>query len=200
MKIAVYNQTGGMVALLGGELGRVNLPAPYNDSTLFNLVSVADPPSPLCQFDGVTRVWKTPPSKYHEWNGNDWVLAILTARSKLCAEVDAKAEEVRQRFVTGGASQAMVYILKNQQAAAFKAAGYLGIVPSLVQAEATASGKTPQQAADFILLQADACTTAAANVDTIRRSCKFACDALLTLADIQARCQTAISQLEAIRP
>lgn len=140
------------------------------------------------------------PSPFHAWSGSAWTENLAAARAAAMDAVNAKAEEVRARFVTPGATQAMVYIQKAQQAQAYAAAGYTGPVPSLVQSEATATAATAHAAADSILAQAAACIAVAAQVDTLRRKAKVDSDAAASVAAIEAARDTALVALDAIHP
>lgn len=90
------------------------------------------------------------------------------------AQIDAKAEQVRLRYITPGAGQAATYILKQMQAEAFKAAGYAGQVPALVQAEASATGESALAACDRILLEAALWSAKGAQIEEVRRTWKIA--------------------------
>ena len=131
---------------------------------------------------------------------HDPATGLTLARTAAVDMVNAKAEEVRLRFITGGATQAMVYIQKAAQAQAYAAAGYAGPVPPLVQSEATATGATARVAADSILGQVTACLTVAVQVDELRRKCKVDTDASGTIAAMESARDTALAALDAIHP
>ncbi|MBZ0127147.1 MAG: hypothetical protein K8F32_12320, partial [Rhodocyclaceae bacterium] len=80
-------------------------------------------------------------------------LSLNQVQAVALAAIDAEAGVARARYITVAPGQEATYILKAQQAAAFKAGGYAGAVPGLVQAEVDATGATAQQAADAILVQ-----------------------------------------------
>jgi hypothetical protein len=91
-------------------------------------------------------------------------LADVQARS--LAALDDAAEVLRGKFITANSGQVATYLLKQNQAAAFKAANYTGTVPGLVQAEADATGDTAKVSCDTILAQYDLWCTLAASIET----------------------------------
>lgn len=64
------------------------------------------------------------------------------------------------------------YKLADEQARAFKSAGYIGTVPGSVQSWTTAKGWTATQAADDIIAVADNWLSAQASIRSNRLSCK----------------------------
>ncbi len=68
--------------------------------------------------------------------------------------IDNHADSLRARVV-GDAVRAFEYKRAEEQARAFKSAGYTGDVPSCVQSDVAAKGLSPQQACDGIIAAAD---------------------------------------------
>ena len=94
------------------------------------------------------------------------------AEKRLAAvkQINDFAEQVRLKYITPGAGQAATYLIKERQAEAFKAAGYTGDVPAMVQSEVDANpGMTAQEACDLILAQRDLWEAKAAQIETERR-------------------------------
>lgn len=114
--------------------------------------------------------------------------AQLRVRAK--SLVDGKAGEVRARYITVVVGQEATYLLKERQAEAFKAAGYAGAVPAMIQAEVDATGLGAQAACDAVLVERDFWVAKAAAIEKERRAGKLALDAVAD-ANVQA--------LEAIR-
>ncbi len=114
--------------------------------------------------------------------------------------IDAKAEEVRLRYITPGAGQAATYLVKERQAEEFRAAGYAGAVPAMVQAEVSATGASAQAACDLILGQRDAWIAKAAQIEEVRRRRKVALDALAAgdSAALELELGQAIAELGAL--
>lgn len=121
-------------------------------------------------------------------------------RAAAIRQIDAMAEAVRLRYITPGAGQAATYMLKEQQAEAFKAAGYAGTPPGMVQAEVDATGKTAQQAADFILATRDAWVAKAVQVEDARRKWDVAIGAVADgdAAGLAAALQAGLAALGAL--
>jgi hypothetical protein len=114
--------------------------------------------------------------------------------------IDTKAGAVRAAYITITPGQEATYIMKSAQAAVFKAAGYLGDVPLLVDAEVQAMGITPQQAADMILGQEAQWLYLAAMIERVRRTGKVSVGNATSEEDIEAICVATVSQLAALMP
>lgn len=105
--------------------------------------------------------------------------------------IDADAETLRSVYITANSGQVATYILKYNEATAYKTAGYTGDVPGLVQSEVDATGDTPQAAADSIIAQYEAWSALAASIETIRRKAKIAVSAATTADDVNTAVTTA---------
>lgn len=66
-------------------------------------------------------------------------------------EIDIRVSRIRPLFMTNINGQSLTYYIKIEQAKAFKANGYSGIVPSYIKAESDLTLKTPQETADTII-------------------------------------------------
>lgn len=88
--------------------------------------------------------------------------------------IDAKAGAVRECYITIAPGQEATYMLKAEDARNYKAAGYTGTVPPLVNAEATATGTTATQATDRILYEQEMWRQLAAMIEGTRRAGKIA--------------------------
>jgi len=124
-----------------------------------------------------------------------WVLTLDELQAAKNAEIDACAGAARARYITVAPGQEATYILKAQQAAAFKAGGYAGTVPGLVQAEIDATGATAQQAADDILAQEAAWAYKAAQIESARRRGKVAVGAATDAVGVIAARDAAVAEL-----
>lgn len=114
-------------------------------------------------------------------------------------QIDIEAEALRGVYITANSGQVATYILKYNEATAFKTAGYTGDVPGLVQAEVAAIGGTAQAAADSILAQYAAWTALAASIETVRRTAKVAVNAATTTAAVTAAVTAATTGFTAIQ-
>lgn len=121
-------------------------------------------------------------------------------RARAATVVDGMAEQVRLRYITGGAGQAGTYIEKAAQADRFQAAGYpASAVPPMVQAEADATGQTPQQACDSILATRDVWVNQKGPaIERERRRGKVNIDAALDAAGVDAARDAALTALRAL--
>lgn len=95
----------------------------------------------------------------------------------LCQRIDTAADRAR-RAVAGDPLRAVEYDRARLAAEQFAAAGYQGEVPAMVAAWAI-NGRTPQQAADSILTEAAAYTSALELLRTTRLAAKEQVRALM---------------------
>lgn len=88
------------------------------------------------------------------YNGFDYArLPIGAARLAAAQQIDEAADSARAAVV-GNNLRVIEYQLTEQEATAFKAAGFEGEVPATVQAWVDAAGLTPQAATENILAEA----------------------------------------------
>lgn len=118
------------------------------------------------------------PTADYAWSGTEWVFdAVLRAKNMtaLCAQLGAAidgAADMARQLVVGDALRAVEYQNAAAEARAFKDAGYpADAVPQMVSAWAIA-GRTPQQAADEIITEADLYTEGLAQIRTARLAAK----------------------------
>lgn len=113
--------------------------------------------------------------------------------------LDNCAGEARGRYMSCGYGQESTYIMKAQQAKEYKDLGYpVDYIPPFVQAEADATGLTPQQSADSILTFQYQWTILGSNIERIRRTGKVALENNTDPEAIAGICQTYMDQLNAI--
>jgi hypothetical protein len=144
-----------------GEIISVNVPGDWMGSTQ------VEPPS----FNRATEGCF--------WRGSAWEIVVATPdlvklKADASAIIDSAAGAARVRYITICPGQEITYMLKAQEAAAFKSGGYTGGVPGLVQAEIDAYGYTPQQAADLILATQAIWQAKAGQIESARRCGKAA--------------------------
>ncbi len=123
------------------------------------------------------------------------------------AAIDGEAGASRARYITVAAGQEATYMLKEQQARAYKSAGYpvasISDYP-MIQAEAAAVyGAAPtaaeiQSACDTVIAQADAWIAKAAQIEQSRISGKRAVSAAVDLAGVDAATAATITELGAL--
>ena len=118
---------------------------------------------------GLTR--EAPPDAACVLVGGQWQrcpdkakAADAAKRAELCARIDAAVAAIYAGF---GRFEAE-YMLREQQAKAYKAAGYKGDVPVQVAAFATPAGKTPREAADIIIAQSEQLRGALSQLGVLR--------------------------------
>jgi hypothetical protein len=125
---------------------------------------------------------------------------LADVQSRSLVALDDAAEVLRGKFITANSGQVATYLLKQNQAAAYKAANYTGTIPGLVQAEADATDKAAKDACDDILAQYDLWCNLAAAIETARRTAKVAVNAATTVDAVNSAvstAQAAFAQIEA---
>lgn len=123
---------------------------------------------------------------------------LSRAAFKASNDIDSFAGQVRLKYITSVPGQDATYLSKATQADSYKAAGYTGTVPVLVQAEADATGMTTHQAADYIIATRDAWNTIAANIERERRKGKIAVAAAVDIAGVNTALAAALTALQAL--
>ena len=105
------------------------------------------------------------------------------AKSTFIKQVDQDADTIIKSVMGERATE---YLLAEQEATAFKAAGYAGSVPSSVSSEATAKGTTPTAACDSILATAAGWRTAQAALRAQRLLAKASASSAIDAATLDA--------------
>lgn len=113
-------------------------------------------------------------------------------------QIDAAASAARSRFVSDGIGQDATYLLKASQAEIYRAAGYIGDVPSYVAAEAAARGLGARAAAEIILAARDAWAVIGARIEGERIGGKIQVRGAGTAAEVNAALAAALAALNAI--
>lgn len=94
-------------------------------------------------------------------------LPLAAAVKAAALQVDQSADQARTSIV-GGSLRLAEYEMAEQQAAAYKAADFLGEVPVMVQAVVDADGVGAQEAAEAMLAEAEAWRGALCEIRAIR--------------------------------
>ena len=117
--------------------------------------------------------------------------------------VDAIAESTRKSHITSIVGQDMVYLRKENEAVAYKAADYPNIKDSSeyphIHADSVAYGITPQEAADRIITKRDEWLIVSAEIERERLSGKNAVDAAADEDEVNAALDEALGALNALR-
>lgn len=124
--------------------------------------------------------------------------SLADLRVSALATIDTAAGTARSRYITTVPGQEATYLIKAEQARDYQAVGYTGTVPSLVQAEADATGEAPQLACDRILAEEAAWVAKAAQIETARRRGKIAAQAAADVPSVEAARDTALADLAAL--
>lgn len=127
-------------------------------------------------------------------------MADNAARQAIDA-INRAAGIARQRYITVSPGQELVYATKERQAREFAAAAYQGAIPAFVDAEANASGATPQAACDSIIALADQWIAIGSAIDQARRAGVIAVESARVAQDvpaIDAARDTAITTIAAL--
>lgn len=108
-------------------------------------------------------------------------------RVTLCAKIDAEAESVRGRYITPGSGQAMTYLAKQAEAAAFLADP--SVKTPFLTAEADATETTVADLAAVVAQNAAAWAVIGAKIEGVRRCAKIAVEAADNIAVMHAASQ-----------
>ncbi|MDB5846547.1 MAG: putative tail fiber assembly-like protein [Rhodoferax sp.] len=130
-----------------------------------------------------------------------WLAQPTLKATRLAAlnTIDLVAGAARLRYITDVPGQQGVYLQKAAEAEAFKAADFTGDVPPYIEAEATATGQTPQDSAEKILAIAQSWSnTISPAIERYRISGKAAVDAATDAAAVQDARNAAVTALQAI--
>lgn len=115
--------------------------------------------------------------------------------------IDKEAAKARSRFISTGAGQDATYVVKGEQAQAYRDAGYAGDVPAYIALEAAATGSTAQATADLILTLRDQWNTLVGPaIEAQRIGGKASVRAAETVEQVDAAMRAATLALQAITP
>ena len=138
------------------------------------------------------------PSEYHTWSGKAWTLsesaaaqALADAQAQGAAQINDAVEAVLQPLTRFEVE----YKRREAQARAYRDAGYKGDVPCQVAAFAKPTGKTPKEAADIIIAQADMLYSLLDKLGEMRMR-KFELGSLKTAAEVETRTAEIVAQIE----
>lgn len=138
------------------------------------------------------------PSEYHTWSSKAWTLsesaaaqALADAQAQGAAQINDAVEAVLQPLTRFEVE----YKRREAQARAYRDAGYKGDVPCQVAAFAKPTGKTPKEAADIIIAQADMLYSLLDKLGELRM-CKFELGSLKTAAEVETRTAEIVAQIE----
>ena len=138
------------------------------------------------------------PSEHHVWDGKAWVLsesaaaqALADAQAQGAAQINDAVEAVLQPLTRFEVE----YKRREAQARAYRDAGYKGEVPLQVAAFAKPAGKTPKEAADIIIAQADMLYSLLDKLGELRMR-KFELGSLKTAAEVETRTAEIVAQIE----
>lgn len=137
------------------------------------------------------------------WRGSSWEIVratpdLIKLKGEAHVIIDSVAGSVRARYITIAPGQESTYLIKAQQAAEFKAGGYSGQIPGLVQAEVSATGATAKQAADAILTMQAEWVAIAAQIESARRRGKVTVTNAQSVIEIDEARDSAIAELSLI--
>jgi len=110
--------------------------------------------------------------------------------------IDEAAGEARSKYISSGVGQESTYLFKSFQAKEFKAVGYLGPVPTLIQVEVDVTGLTPQEAADYIITTETKWVQVLSMIEKIRRSGKIRIESLVEPEEISQACEEILEILK----
>jgi len=127
---------------------------------------------------------------------------IDQTKAESAAEIDQKAGQVRQKYITTAAGQEATYTEKARQCEAYKAAAYPAtpdpVGHAYVIAEANAKRVQLSGRCDAILAERDQWAALGAKIEEARRKAKIAIAAASTAEAVEAALQTGLADLTAL--
>ena len=150
--------------------------------------------------DGKPVLTLPAPSHLHQWDGKEWTLDKAATSQLLAESIDKGTEAINDaveqayRHVTRFEAE---YKLREQQARDYKAGGCKGDVPAQVAAFAVPAGKTPCEATDIIIAQADKLRVAMGKLGALRMR-KFELKTLPTAAEVDKRAAEILAEIKPI--
>lgn len=125
--------------------------------------------------------------------------SIEQAKAHAALTIDETAGKARLRYITDVPGQQAVYLLKAEQARAYREAGYTGAVPPYIVAEADAIDDSAQVAADNILMLASLWSDQLSpEIERLRIGGKRLVSSATTKEEVQSTLDSTLSSLEAI--
>ena len=150
--------------------------------------------------DGKPVLAPLAPSHLHQWNGKEWVLDKSAASQLLAESIDNGTKAINDlvdeayRHVTRFWPE---YQLREQQAVAYKAGGYKGVLPTQIAAFAAPTGKGGKEATDIIIAQADNLRMVMGKLGVLRMR-KFELKGLQTAAEVDKRTAEILAEIKPI--
>ena len=125
---------------------------------------------------------------------------IEEQKQEFLVQIDKLAGEKRLQYITDGAGQEVTYTAKLADAQAYILAGYpTDVTPyHWIDAEATATGNTPTNVADFIVYTAHAWAEVGSKIEGARQAAKIGVNAATTIGDVRTIMETYKTALLAI--
>jgi hypothetical protein len=108
---------------------------------------------------------------------------LSAVKTRLKADIDFQAEQIRLRYITPGSGQAMVYQRKEQEAYRFQDTGEVG--PHIAVEAARLEG-TPAAIAELFIVMANTWAQMSAQIEDARLRGKDAVEAAETIAAAEA--------------
>ncbi|MGR9106745.1 MAG: hypothetical protein ACU843_07415 [Gammaproteobacteria bacterium] len=180
---------------------QVSFPADYDASAI--ILAAGGSPDNAVIRNGILHIGNITQSALDQAMADYALTATQNKADRAAAEavrqINDAAGVARMKYITDSPGQAEIYMFKDQQARAYKAAGYTGTVPEFVQAEANASQSTTQAAADFIIAQADVWIATGAAIDEARRTGLIAVEAARVAGDAATISSAMVSAIQAIQ-
>lgn len=125
-------------------------------------------------------------------------VSLESAKNIAKSNIDSTVGIIRQRYLTYITGQELVYKIKSEQAFAYKESNYQGAVPSYIAAEASATGRTPQEVTDAVIYVYNSIDQLSSQLEAARIAGKQLIDAAPTNTDVGISMQNTITAIYTI--
>lgn len=144
------------------------------------------------------------PSSMHIWNDGTevWDYDLAPAQDKAKIDIDAKAGEVREKYITVVSGQEATYVEKAKDAQRYIDDGVPEITDGSVYpftwAESVAMSNTPLESSNYIIATRDLWLQIAANIEQERRNGKITVDVAINETEVATAFNSAIAALDVL--
>jgi len=139
-------------------------------------------------------------AQFYTWNGTAFKENLPALRADALLKIDVAAGQTRLKYLTSIPGQDATYLAKEADCRAYKAAAYPEDTTGYqwVVAEAEATGLTPTEATDAIILQANQWRVVGSMIEKVRRGGKIEVSKKIKKSTIEASLSATLAALQGL--